>query len=143
MIQSKVWTFFYGSYINLNVLSEVDLVPEHHEIARLHGFDIQIRPLANLTRSDQHCAYGILTTTTHNELKRLYTHAEHILGGVYLPEAVLTMTMDHKMRPALCYIAPSMDPKPADNNYIDRIIEPAKAYGFPAWYIEKLERFRP
>jgi hypothetical protein len=75
-------------------------------------------------------------------LKRLYAHAEHILGGVYLPEAVLTETLDQKWRPALCYIAPSMDPKPATGDYIDRIVEPAKEYGFPAWYIERVESFR-
>lgn len=48
-----VWTFFYGSYMNLDVLKEVDLVPGRVEVARLNGFDILIRPLANLVRSDQ------------------------------------------------------------------------------------------
>ncbi len=143
MKQPKVWTFFYGSYINLDVLNEVDLVLEQYEVARLNGFDIQIRPLANLVRSDPHCVYGIVATATHDELKRLYAHAEHVLGGVYLPEAVLTVTPDRALRPALCYISPSMDAKPAANDYIDRIVGPAKEYRFPTWYIDRLERFRP
>jgi hypothetical protein len=42
----KVWTFFYGSYINLDVLKEVDLVPDQYEVATLSGFDIRIQPLA-------------------------------------------------------------------------------------------------
>jgi hypothetical protein len=45
-----VWTFFYGSYINFDVLKEVDLVPESWEVARLGGFDIRIEPRANLVR---------------------------------------------------------------------------------------------
>ncbi len=139
----KVWTFFYGSYINFDVLKEVDLVPDEYEVARLSGFDIQIQPLANLTKSDEHSVYGIVASATHEELGRLYQHAEHVLGGVYLPEAVLTETKDGKLRPALCYIAPSIEPKPAANEYIDRIVAPAKEYGFPAWYIERLESFRP
>ena len=143
MKQPKVWTFFYGSYINLNVLNEVELVTEQYEVAKLSGFDIQIRPLANLVRSDRHCVYGIAATATHDELRRLYAHAEHVLGGVYLPEAVLTETLDRKWRPALCYIASSMDPKPAAGDYIDRIVGPAKEYGFPTWYIERQESFRP
>lgn len=142
MKQPNVWTFFYGSYINLNVLNEVELIPEHYEVAKLNGFDIQIQPLANLVRSNRHCVYGIVATATHDELKRLYAHAEHVLGGVYLPEAVLTQTLEGTWRPALCYIAPSTDPKPAASDYIDRIVGPAKEYGFPAWYIERLERFR-
>ncbi len=139
----KVWTFFYGSYINFDVLKEVGLVPDEYEVARLSGFDIQIQPLANLTKSDEHSVYGIVASATHEELGRLYQHAEHVLGGVYLPEAVLTETKDGKLRPALCYIAPSIEPKPAANDYIDRIVALAKEYGFPAWYIERLESFRP
>ena len=139
----KVWTFFYGSYINFDVLKEVGLSPGEYEVARLSGFDIQIQPLANLIKSDEHSVYGIVASATHEELGRLYQHAEHVLGGVYLPEAVLTETKDGKLRPALCYIAPSIEPKPAANEYIDRIVAPAKEYGFPAWYIERLESFRP
>lgn len=138
-----VWTFFYGSYINFAVLKEVDLVPDRYAVARLGDFDIRIQPLANLVRSDQHCVYGIVATATHDELARLYRHAADVLGGVYLPEAVLTETNDGTLRPALCYIAPSMEPQPATNEYVDRIVGPAKEYGFPAWYIERLESFRP
>jgi hypothetical protein len=143
MKQPKVWTFFYGSYMNLNVLKEVELTPEHYEVAKLNGFDIQIRPLANVIRSEQHCVYGIITTATHEELRRLYAHAEQVLGGIYLPGAVLVERRDGSWRPALCYIAPSMPPQPAASDYVDRIVGPAKEYGFPAWYIERLENFRP
>ena len=142
MKNRKVWTFFYGSYINLNVLKEVDLVPEDYEVARLDGFDIRIAPLANLVRSERHCVYGIVATATHEELKRLYAHAEHDLGGVYLPEAVLAQTLDFTGRPALCYIASSMNPSKASDDYIDRIVKPARKFGFPEWYIERLDSFR-
>jgi hypothetical protein len=43
MTEPKVWTFFYGSYINFNVLKEVNFTPERWEVARLHGFDIRIQ----------------------------------------------------------------------------------------------------
>ena len=62
MTEPKVWVFFYGSFINLDVLREAGLVPDRVEVARLGGFDIVIRPLANLIRSDQHSVYGILVT---------------------------------------------------------------------------------
>jgi hypothetical protein len=143
MKQPQIWTFFYGSYMNLRVLKEVDLVPERYEAARLSGFAIQIRPLANLVRSDRECVYGIIATATFDELTRLYAHAHHVLGGLYLPEAVLVETMECRWVPALCYIAPSMEPKPAADDYIDRIVAPAREYGFPKWYIDHLESHRP
>jgi hypothetical protein len=142
MIEPKVWTFFYGSYINLDVLKEVNFTPERWEVARLHGFDIRIQPRANLVRSEQGCVYGIIATATHAELAGLYAHAKDVLGELYLPEAVLVETLDGKWQPALCYLCPEMEPRPAANDYIERIAGPARAYGFPDWYIQRLESFR-
>jgi hypothetical protein len=142
MTAPRVWTFFYGSFINLEVLAAQGLVPERHEVARLSGFDIQIRPLANLVRAEQHCVYGILATATHGQLGRLYDYARDGLGGTYLPEAVLAETLDGMLRPALCYIDPSQEPAPATGDYVERIVAPARAFGFPAWYLERLESFQ-
>lgn len=52
--------FFYGSFINRDVLAASGLIPERVEVARLWGFDISIQPLANLVRSDECCVYGIV-----------------------------------------------------------------------------------
>ena len=142
MIEPKVWTFFYGSYMNFDVLREMNYMPEKWAVAKLSDFDIVIRPRANLIRSEQHCVYGVVATATHQELGRLYVHAKDVLGETYLPEAVLVETLDGKWQPALCYICPEMMPRPAANDYVDRIVKPAKALGFPEWYIKRLESFR-
>jgi hypothetical protein len=142
MTEPVIWTFFYGSYMNLDVLKQVDYTPREYEVARLPGFDITIRPLANLVRSDRHTAYGIVATGTHAELTRLYDHAENILGGRYLPEAVLVQTLSGLWLPVLTYIAPKLSDEHAAADYVDRIVTPAIAYGFPSWYIERLESFK-
>jgi hypothetical protein len=90
-----------------------------------------------------HSVYGILATATHEELGRLYTHARDVLGETYLPEAVLAETFEGKWRAALCYVAPEMTPRPAALDYVTRIVEAARRFGFPQWYIERLESFRP
>lgn len=143
MNEKKVWSFFYGSYINISVLKEINLLPQQYEIAKLNGFDIRIEPRANLIPSDQHCVYGIVATLTHEELARLYAHAKERLGEVYLPEAVLVETWEGSFRPALCYIAPHMQSKPAEREYVDRIVNPAREFRFPDWYIQKLVSFYP
>src|SRR6516162_8864023 len=89
MAEARVSVFFYGSYMNLEILREVELVPKRWEVGRLSGFDIRIQPRANLVRSDRDCVYGVAATATHVELARLYAHARDVLGAVYLPEAVL------------------------------------------------------
>jgi hypothetical protein len=140
MAESKVCVFFYGSFINRQVLARVGLTPEAVAVARLSGFDIQIETLATLVRSDRHCVYGIVCRATHAELRRLY--GQDWLGGTYLPEAVLVETEGGRLVPALCYIAPTRPPTPPADDYLDWITAPARDYGFPGWYLERLESFR-
>ena len=143
MTEPKVVTFFYGSYMDPAVLRGIGVVPDRVEVARLPGFDIEIHPLANLVPSDRHTVYGVLAPVTHAELGRLYDHARDVLGGVYLPHPVLASTLDGQVEPALCYIAPHLAPGPASPEYVARILGPARSYGFPAWYIRRLESFLP
>lgn len=140
--EPEIWTFFYGSYMNLDVLKGVDYIPRRYEVARLPGFDISIGPLANLVRSDRHSVYGIVATGTHAELARLYDHAESVLGGKYLPEPVLVVTESGQWLPALTYIAPSLPDQTVADDYLDRILVPAREHGFPQWYLDRLESFR-
>jgi hypothetical protein len=140
----KVWVFFYGSYINPDVLKEVELIASDWEIARLPGFDLTIAPRANLVRDPAEVVWGILATATHAELKRLYDdHAQGILGETYLPEAVLAIDEAGRLRPAMTYIAPSMEKRPAEEAYIERIARPAVRFGFPEWYVAKIRSFVP
>ncbi len=113
------------------------------EVAKLSGFAIHIQPRANLVRAEPACVYGIIAAAAHQELSRLYAHAQEVLGETYLPEAVLVETLDGKWKPALCYICPEMQPRPAAQDYVDRIVKPAETFGFPEWYIKRLESFRP
>jgi cation transport regulator ChaC len=140
MAKPKVSVFFYGSFINRQVLAREGLTLDRFERARLWGFDIVIETLATLVRSDQHCVYGIVCEATHDELRRLY--AQDWLGGAYLPEAVVVEAEGGRLRPALCFIAPDRPPARPAGDYVEWITTPAREYGFPEWYIERLERFR-
>src|SRR5262249_17868452 len=134
---------FYGSYMNLEGLKEVGLFPDQVVPSTLAGFDIVIAPRANLVRSAAHVVYGILATPTHGELVRLYAHAKDVLGEIYLPEAVLARTLAGQYRPALCYVCPDMEPRPAEAAYVDRILAAARHFGFPDQYIARLRAFTP
>jgi len=142
MMEPKVRTFFYGSYMNPAVLREVELIPTSLEVARLDGYDIRIAPRANLVLSTQDCVYGVLAEATHAELARLYSHAKDVLGETYVPHPVLTQARSGAWFLALCYIAPSMVPGRPDPAYVDRIVQPARAFDFPEWYIRRLESQR-
>lgn len=128
--------------MNFDVLAEVDYRPAQWEVATLSGFDIVIAPRANLVRSERCIVWGINATATHAELERLYSeHAKGKLGETYLPEAVLTCAADGSPRPTMTYICPSMNPRPAAPDYVARIAAPARRFGFPSWYVERIARF--
>ena len=143
MLEHTVDVFFYGSYINFNVLKEVDIDERVFEVVSIIGYELTISPLANLRTKKQAIAYGILTKLTHDELDRLYQdHAKGKLGGEYLPEAV-TVEKPHGIQtPTLCYISHNMEEGKADPAYVDRIIKPAREYGFPKWYLNHIESFK-
>ena len=138
-MNEKVSVFFYGSFINLGVLGEVGLVPEDVRVAKLEGYDILIQPVANLVHSSGNTVFGVVCRATHAELESLYRRT---WVETYLPHPVLVETMEGVRVPALCYLSPSREVTAADRHYLDRILGPAREYGFPAWYLERIEQFR-
>jgi hypothetical protein len=131
--------FFYGSFMRRDVMARGGLQPDRIEVARLSGFDIRISPHACIVRSDQHSIYGILVKASHDELNRLYAMDG---VGVFLPEALVVETGEGRLQPAMCYIPPAPGDRPADIDYLDRLLVSAREHGFPAWYLERLEGFR-
>jgi hypothetical protein len=119
-----VWTFFYWSFMDLDVLKRADVVPRRFEVARLGGFDVEINTLANLVRCDRHCVYSIVAKTTREELGRLYSQGR---VSSYLPEAVFVETLDGGWRTALCYVAPQPAAGPAAEDYVERVVRAARA----------------
>jgi len=143
MGEHRVDVFFYGSYINFEVLAEAGIDERPYEAARLPGYRLVIQPLANLVPDAASQAYGILTKLSHPELDRLYNeHALRKLGAEYKPEAVLAFNIENALMPALCYMAHDMRPAAPDPDYVDRILDPAREYGFPADYVADIEAFR-
>jgi hypothetical protein len=134
--EKRISVFFYGSFMRRDVMARGGFHPAHIEVAKLSGFDIKIDPHANIIRSDQHCIYGILVQATHNELNSLYSMDG---VGVFLPEAVNVELQNGSLRPALCYIPPPRVSKPADVEYLLRLISTAQEYVFPVWYVQKLK----
>jgi hypothetical protein len=139
-LKRKVWTYFYGSFANPHVLIKADVFPTDAQRGRLDGWDIVIEPRATLRPSDECCVYGILAQASHGDLDKLY--AKDWFGfGAYLPEAVDIAIDNGRYIPAMCYIAWEMERGKATMEYIGKIVEIAKEYEFPKWYINKVKAF--
>jgi hypothetical protein len=139
----KVDVFFYGTFMNPTVLADLGVMVDKMEPAKVEGFELYIRPRANLTRAEQSSAYGGLAATTHEDLDRLYNSLRKSYGVNYLPEPVLVETLDGQQRPALCYIAPEMRESQAPRELIDRLASCVRGLGLPEWYARHVESFAP
>lgn len=144
MADRKVQVFFYGSFINLQVLEEAGLKKRAFAPACIHGYEMLMQPVANLRENGDGVVYGILVNLTHAELDTLYTkHIATITDYVYKPEAIFVATRGGKIVPALVYVCDNMKPEQAENAYIDKVLKAATSYGFPGWYLDHIKSHRP
>jgi cation transport regulator ChaC len=135
-----VWTFFYGSFMNPDVLAKAEVRPTEAQMGRLDGWDIKIAPRATLVPSEGRSVFGILAKVTHADLEKLYTK-DWFGFGTYLPEAVLVEDSAEHLVPALSYIAWEMEGGSPTHEYLSNVVTAARQFRFPEWYINRLKSF--
>lgn len=143
MNERKIQVFLYGSAINLKTLEAAGLKKRAFAPASITGFDLVIQPLANLAEAGDGVVYGILANFTHAELETLrQAHLASLTNAQYNVEPVLVNTRGGKIVPAVTYLSTNLPPAFADSNYIDSLLKSADAYGFPQWYLDRIDKFR-
>lgn len=136
----KVWTFFYGSFMNPDVLAEADVHPIGQQMARLDDWELKIAPRATLIPTQGSCVYGILAQLTHSEIDRLY--AKDWFGfGTYLPEAVMVTNAVGHPSAAMCYVAWQIEGGKPTPEYIGKMVTVAREYSFPEDYLRHIQSF--
>jgi Gamma-glutamyl cyclotransferase, AIG2-like len=137
MTERKVNVFFYGLFMDMGVLQQRGLAPSNPQVARLDGYDIEIRDRATLILNAAETVYGMVTGLTHEEIDALY--AEPSVRD-YRPEAVMVTLEDARQVPAWCYNLPQVTDARRNTAYALRLLEVAKMLAFPGAYLEKLQR---
>jgi len=133
------YAFFYGGYMNPDVLRASGTQPMDCEIGYVEGLRLTVGPLANLEESKGSRAYGLLARLSHEDLSRLYGGDPAALQGiVYLPEAVLVHTINGQTIPAMTYICPTLSGGIADAAYVAKLVVAAEKIGLPADYVSHL-----
>lgn len=133
MAERSIETFFYGLFMDVEVLREKQVTPLTSRPAYVAGFALRIGERATLVPSPGARAYGMLIALTHRELAQLYSGA-----GLkqYHPEAVVVTTLDGESVPALCYNLPDA-PLPHERNpeYAARLQTLLRKLQFPPDYV--------
>jgi len=137
MVYRHIDGFFYGLFMDTQVLRQAGTNPSNFRRAYVADFALRIGQRATLVPSPGDRAYGMLISLTHAELKRLYS-APGL--EVYRPEAVLAHPYEGEAIPALCYnLVQAPEPHERNPEYAMRLRNVLENLGFPAEYIETVK----
>ncbi len=133
MIDRRIDAFFYGLFMDTDLLREGGVTPTNPRRAYVDDFALRIGQRATLIPLAGARAYGMIFALTHSDLERLYA-----APGLeqYRPEAVLAQPLEGTPVPALCYNLPE-PPRPHERNpeYAARLQRVLSKLDFPQEYI--------
>ena len=133
MSDRRIDAFFYGLFMDADVLSESGVALTNPRRAYVEDFALRIGHRATLVPSVGSRAYGMLFALTHSEVERLYTAPglEH-----YRPEAVLALPLEGTPAPALCFnLREAPSPHERNPEYAARLQRALSKLDFPQQYV--------
>jgi hypothetical protein len=135
----QVTTFFYGLFMDEDLLRQQGLAPTRERVAAVADYDIRIGRRATMVPQDGSSVWGVAFDLTPAEIERLY---EEPSVRDYRPEAVLATSTESGAFAALCYTIEAEPDAPANQDYAAKLVALAKRLGLPDKYRRRLERFR-
>jgi len=133
----SVDVFFYGLFMDEDLLRAKGLDPKQRRLAEVRGFRLVIGDRATLIASPDDAVHGVVFALTHHELDSLYSEPS---VSAYRPEAVSAKLADGNSVPALCFNLPSL-PESASRNlaYAGKLAELAARIGLPPGYVDSIK----
>ena len=136
MPSRRAEVFFYGLFMDEDLLRSKGLAPEGVELASVPGWSLRIGQRAALVPDRAGRTFGVVVSLTLAELERLYSEPS---VQAYQPQAVLAHLASGGVIAALCYNLPE-PPAPHERNpeYASKLRAVAQRVGLPAEYIASL-----
>ncbi|MFL6622497.1 MAG: hypothetical protein ACJ8NR_07755 [Sulfurifustis sp.] len=128
--------FFYGLFMDVDVLRAHDVEPANPRRACVDGFALRIGRRATLLPRSGARAYGMLITLSCADLDRLYAGSDLT---AYRAETVLARLLTGGSAPALCYNLPrAPEAHERNSDYVARLQAVLRKLDFPADYVASL-----
>jgi hypothetical protein len=132
----RVSVFFYGLFMDADLLLSKGVHPVHPRPALVQGFALRIGQRATLIPSEESFAHGIIMELSHADIEKLYSEAS---VSAYRPEAVLAQLPDGTNIPAMCFnlvVPPAQEE--ANPEYAAKLRELARKLKLPPGYVESI-----
>ena len=126
----RIAVFFYGLFMDADVLRAKGIDPGEPRRASVRGFALRIGERATLVRDDAGIAHGMVMDLTHAAIDQLYAEPS---VSMYRPEAVLAEIHGNGSVAALCFNLTS-PPRPEESNaaYAAKLRDLRQRLGLPA-----------
>ena len=137
MASRRITVFFYGLFMDADLLRAKGVHPVNIRPACVPGFALRIGPRATMLENPDARVYGILMDLTHDEIEQLYSEAS---VRAYRAEAVLAELPDGSRVAALCFnlVVPPL-PQEINPEYAAKLRGLARQLGLPSEYVERIE----
>jgi hypothetical protein len=137
MTERRAEVFFYGLFMDQDLLRGKGIAPVDAEVAWVDGLALRIGKRAALVPCPQSRAYGVVMSLRPDDLRRLYSEAGL---EAYRPEAVLVHLASGGMIAAVCYnLAQAPAAGEHNSDYAAKLRVVARKVGLPADYIDSLQ----
>ena len=137
MRPNRIDVFFYGLFMDAEVLHRAGVKPSNFRRAWVDDFALRIGKRATLVPGPGARVYGMVVALTQVELDRLYS-APGLEG--YRPEEVLACSFDGEAISAVCYtLAKAPDSGERNPDYAKRLRGVIENLGFPPEYVESVQ----
>lgn len=129
--------FFYGLFMDQDLLRAKGIEPQAVELASVPGFALRIGQRAALVPSPSGDVHGVVMSLTLAELDRLYSEPS---VQAYKPQALLVQLASGGTIAALCYNLPE-PPAASERNpeYAAKLRVVAEKVGLPSDYIASIQ----
>lgn len=137
MSERRINVFFYGLFMDIEVLRAKGLHPSEERSVSLPGFALRIGERATLVPDANGRVYGMNVQLTHAEVDQLYSDPS---VSAYRPEAVLTRLVDGSAIPALCFnLVRPPDAGERNPQYATKLRELARRLRLPTNYVASIQ----
>jgi hypothetical protein len=137
MDQRRLDVFFYGLFMDDQLLSGKGVRPVDIRLAAVPGFVLRIGARAALVPTPEGEVHGVIVKLSHADIEKLYAEPS---VQAYRPEPVLAVTRDGAAVAALCYNLPE-PPSPDERNaeYASKLRSLAQRIGLPSDYVASIQ----
>lgn len=131
----RVEVFFYGLFMDEDLLLEKSVTPENRRVAFVNNFRLIIGNRATLVPFAGGTVYGVLFSLTHQEIDQLYSDPS---VSEYRPEAVTAISNGEAVA-ALCFNLPTVPSENERNSeYATKLKALAERIGLPQAYVKSI-----